>query len=431
MVNRNYIHDIKPSSRVQRRRDAFHRAHDKRVHDLEESFVPERPNYASGRSSVRGVWYVAVIVILILVFALTYVFAGATVFVTPRTGTVELSGPILAQKDTSTNGALTFEMLSLSDEASTVVDAGEKQYVEKKATGTVRLFNNTTSEQKLLIDTRLESPDGYIYKTKVATVIPAQKTENGKTVPGSVDVDIYADEAGDVYNLDEADFKIVGFRGSPKYETMYGKTITPITGGFKGETYDVGEDVLNQTKASLQDGLKASLVEKARAELPNDFVMYDNVTLINFDEPAIEDVGTDGKVKVVQKGTIDAPIFKKETLTSAIVSKVVTDTADNQVVIPDIENLNLKLDQGSAIADPTNISDIKVVINDKVDVVWEVDDAAVKDALVGIKKRDFQNKMLEFKNVDKAELTLKPFWKSTMPDKTSAIKIINTLENAN
>jgi hypothetical protein len=71
---------------------------------------------------------------------------------------------------------------------------------------------------------------------------------------------------------------------------------------------------------------------------------------------------------------------------------------------------------------------IKISIDDKVHVVWSVDDERLKEALSGIKKREFESVMLQFKNIDKAELGLKPFWKSSLPDKPHAIKIVNMLE---
>lgn len=426
MINRNYIHDIKPSARTQKRRNAFHRVHEEHVRELEESLEPHRREYSTRSSSGRGVWYVAVIAIIILVFALTFLFAGATVFVTPRTGTVELSGPIVAEKES--RSGLSFEMLVLDDEKSVTVTAEGKQHVEKKATGSVRMFNNNAAAQKLLIDTRLESPDGYIYKTKTPVTIPGQKTEGGKKVAGSVDVDIYADAAGEVYNIEQADFKVVGFRGSPKYETIYARSITPIAGGFSGDAYDIPEEDLENHKTALRAELNKSLLEKAMAELPEDFIMYENVSVITFEEPVVEESGTTGQVDIKQHGKISALIFKETDLTKALVEKVITNTEENKVTIPNIRELNIELDKGSVVSDPEEITDIKIVINDKINVVWEVNEEELKEALLGVRKRDFEGRMLQFKNIDRAELNLKPFWKNTLPDKAGAIKIVNTFE---
>lgn len=424
-MQKNYIHDIKPSGRTQKRREAFHRAHERRMHEVEETYDDRR--YESGGGSSRGMWYIAAFALAALVFALTYVFAGATITVTPRTGSVELSGPILAEKES--RSGLSFEMLVLDAEESSSVAAGEKRYVERKATGRVRLFNDhSSSPQKLLIDTRLESPEGRIYKTKTPVTIPGQTIAGGKKTPGSVEVDIYADEAGEAYNTTESDFKIVGFRGSPKYEHFYARSITPISGGFRGDTYDIGDDVLASETERLRAALREKLVEQAGAELPTDFVMYEDVATFLFDEPVVEE-GSDGSVVVRQGGVMNAVIFKESDLTDAIVDRVIADKEDNRVRIPNIRELTIMLDPKSVITDPESMTDIKLLIDSRVEVVWEVEEVAIKEALAGSKKRTFDSTMLSFKNIDKAELKLKPFWRSSLPEKVGSIKIINTLEN--
>lgn len=426
-MNKNYIHDIKPSSRAQKRRDIVHREHELRMRKLgarkNDDFDTEEYDYGN-RSSGKGIWYIAALAIIILVFALTFVFAGATVYVAPRQGTVELSGPLIAEKES--RSGLSYELLSSSAEKSGSASAAEKTFVERKATGTVRLYNNnSTAPQKLLIDTRLESPSGYIYKTKTAVTIPGQSIVKGKTVPGTVDVLIYADEAGEVYNQKELDLKIVGFRGGPKYEKIYGKTTTPIEGGFKGETYDISETELEAVKTTLQSELQAELITKARAELPPDFIMYDKAANVTFDEPVVT-AGTSGKAEIKITGRIDAYIFKEEDLTRALVEKVISKTEENSVFIPNIRELNIELDTAELSDTDESDSDIKIVIDDKVNVVWEINDTELQDVLAGTRKKDFESKMLEFKNIESAELSLKPFWRTTFPEKVSAIKIINT-----
>jgi len=426
-MTKNYIHDIKPSTRAQKRRDLIEHEQELRARKLRRTSRNadfDTDDYDTPRSGGgRGIWYVAALAIVILVFALTFVFAGATVYVTPREGSVEISGPILAEKES--RDGLSYETISLSSQASATAGASEKKYVERKAVGTVRLYNNNgTAPQKLLIDTRLESPDGYIYKTKTPVTVPGQKTEGGKTVPGSVDVAIYADEAGDVYNLKDKDIelKIVGFRGGPKYEKIYGKTTTPVEGGFKGDTYDLGEDELAKITEELETTLRADLIAKARAELPDDFIMYDAAATIRFENPEIAG-GTEGgqsdKSEVRVAGTIEAYIFKQEDLTRALVDKVIAKSEENGVSIPNIRELAITLEAAEG-------SEVRMSIDDRVQVVWDISDEAVKEALVGVRRRDFESKMLEFKNIERAELALKPFWRTTLPDKPGAIKIVNT-----
>lgn len=436
-MNRNYIHDIKPSSRTQKRREALDHEHELRLRKMglskpareereEESVYRNYSDSSSGRSG-RGIWYVAAFAIVVLVLALTYVFASAEVVVTPRQGTVELTGPLVADKISRTG--LTFQMMVVEDVASAEVASSGETYIEKKAIGTVRLFNNNPTAQKLLIDTRLTSSEGKIYKTKTATTIPGNKIVSGKSVPGTVDVGLYADEAGDSYNLaKDVDLKVLGFKGGPKYTTVYGKTLTEISGGFKGQSSNISEEDLKTKTENLKGDLTKSLYEKAKAQLPESFVFYEKSSLIDFDEPIVE-TATDGtKATIKVAGTMNAIIFKESELTKALVSGVVSDEDREKVRVSNIRDLNIELDKATAIGDPTTMESIKITISDKINVVWDIDEDGLTKALSGIRKKDFESKMIQFKNIDKAELDLKPFWKNRLPEKTEDIKITNALE---
>src|SRR6185436_19331087 len=93
-------------------------------------------------------------------------------------------------------------------------------------------YNNySTASQNLDIDTRLEGSNGKIYKTKTKIVIPGMK--DGKT--GSVEVKVYASVAGPEYNSAPLDFKIFGFKGTPKYSKFYGRSKGALSGGAKGK----------------------------------------------------------------------------------------------------------------------------------------------------------------------------------------------------
>ena len=53
----------------------------------------------------------------------------------------------------------------------------------------------------------------------------------------------------------------------------------------------------------------------------------------------------------------------------------------------------------------------------------------MKSDLVGRHKREFQIILSDYKNIDRAEVVIKPFWKKTFPDKIKDIKIINTVSS--
>jgi hypothetical protein len=430
-MTRNYIHDIKPSSRSQKHREALEREYELRMKKTGKKKVPKSGiDEGYQKSNHRGLWYVAGLAVIILAFALTFVFSVAKVYVTPRQGTVSLSGPLLAQKESK--DGLTFQMVVLEDDKSVNIPAGEEKYIEQKAVGKVRFFNtHSASAQKLLIDTRLTSPDGNIYKTKTAVTIPGDKIQNGKVVAGTVDVDVYADSAGDSYNIPtDTTLKILGFKTSDKYNDIYAKSITGIEGGFKGNKPDISDEDLKNNEDKLRADLQVSLVEKAKSQLPDGFIMYDKAVITSFDQPVIT-MSDDGvNAEITQHGTINAIIFKISELSKALVGNIVDEADKDNVTVSNINDLNIELDKNSAVQDLTLMQDIQINITDSIAVVWNVDKDELSKALVDTKKKDFISNMAKFKNIEKAELTLKPFWKVALPSKASSIKIVNTLDES-
>lgn len=427
-MHRNSIHDIKPSSKLRRSK-----GYESRRLEQEDEEVNVRVRgrevyedmYDTNESrGGRGVWYIAIFCLLSLVFALSFLFSETIITITPRVGNLSLNELVTVTKNPMDSKSLYFESVTLSGEESVVVSNTEKKYVETKATGKVRILNNhSTAAQNLLIDTRLEASDGKIYKTVKAVTVPGQKTVNGKLTPGSVEVDVYADVAGEEYNKETGTLRIFGFKNGPKYNNFSAEIITPIAGGFKGETFALSEEENNKIKTDLEAKLKSSLLEKARAELPEGFLVYDDATILNIESPVVASV--DGSTKLTQKATLYAFIFKEENLTRNLVGDLVSDFDKNKVYIEDIENISMELMSKSEI-DPKTATSISLSVKGDAKVVWEVDEDTVKDKTVDIKERDFQNVITEFRNIDSAFIEIKPFWRFTTPKNKDQIKVINT-----
>lgn len=431
---RNSIHDIKPSIKLRRSKGYESRRLERDEDDFEdeeyEEILPKKRRrneyenpYEGERRSGGGkaIWYVAVFCILALVFALSFFFSSAKVIVTPRSGNIDINKLVVASKNPLDNKSLSFDVVTLAGEESVSVANTDKKYVERKATGKVRIFNdNGTAPQNLLIDTRLVAEDGKIYKTVKAVVVPGKKG----TTPGSVEVEIYADVAGEEYNKPQTDFKIFGFKGNPKYETIYAKSIGEITGGFKGETFALSAEEESAQKTSLETKLKEALLIKARAELPEGFVIYDDAVILEKESPEVASV--DGGTKLIQKGKLHAFIFKKENLTRELVKEAVPDFDKNRVMIKDLETISVSLMSASEI-DPSAVENISISVKGETEIIWEIDETAIKEALAGTKERRFEPIIGEFKSIEKAEIQIKPIWKSDVPEDIEKINVVNTI----
>lgn len=128
---------------------------------------------------------------------------------------------------------------------------------DKKAEGTIRISNDFSAlSMPLRENTRFMAASGQIFRTPTRITIPGSKTEKGKTVSGSVDVRVIAEEAGPEYNIEPTTFSIPGLAGTASYTKIYGKSSEPMSGGFKGETPQVAEEDLETAETSVIEKLK-------------------------------------------------------------------------------------------------------------------------------------------------------------------------------
>lgn len=433
-MQRRSIHDIKPSSRLRKSPGYESRrlTRDEEEDDIKivkrkrSSFEYENPYEPEKSGGGKAIWYVAIFCIVFLVFSLSYFFSSAEVTLTPRVGNIDVNKMLTVSRIPVTSGALSFETVVVPVEESVTVSSTEKEFVENRATGMVRIFNNhSSSAQNLLIDTRLVAEDGKIYKTKRAVSVPGQRVVSGETVPGSVDVEVYADEPGEEYNAENLDLKILGFRGSPRYDNFYARTISPLSGGFIGEMLVIGEEERESKEKELSEKLESEILARIKSELPNGFVIMDGMYI--FDKEPIE-IGEDDSSQIIQRGKITAFVFRRDLLTKEIVKDLVSDFDKNPVFIQNLETLDFELLSPREVGE-NPVSNISFSVKGRASVVWRINEEDIINALVGIKERSFETALRDFRNIEKAELSIKPFWKNALPEDRSKIKIINTIND--
>jgi len=423
---RKIIYDIKPISRIKKRQAEPEIVEESPPNDISSGgyYVSQPP--VSHRPIL---WLIVVGCIVFLITTLAFLFDGTKITIEPRVETVSIDHSFSAEKSTTKEDALPFEITILEDTVEKTVPGETTKEVTRKATGEVRIFNNhSTSAQKLLIETRLEAVDGKIYKTDKAVVVPGQRIENGKTIPGSVEVSVTADEAGPSYNMDLSDFAIFGFKGSPKFKTFYARSTTPMSGGFTGVEYVVSEEESEALKISLLSDLKDKLLSKMQAEIPDTFFFYTNATFFESNNFEISSDTESGSVKGQISGSVAAVLFAKDALAKAITQKTISQYEGEPVRIPDLENLGFNLENKERL-DILEVNKIIFSLKGNSTIVWLVDEDLLKTTLIGQKKKDFPGLLEQFSFIKKAEVSVRPFWKGTISQEEKDISIINTRQD--
>lgn len=281
------------------------------------------PSHRNGKkSSITLILSVlgAIVIVGVLGYIASSYFSKAKFTIVPKSVPVDVNGTFVAQYS-GVSGTLLYEIATLKGSATTTIPATDGQVTNTKAQGKVTLYNAATTSQRLIAGTRISNDDGNIYRTKASVVIPASKISAGKVVSGSITTTVIADAPGAEYNLtktEQADImRIVAYKGTPKYETVYARMLTDIIGGSSGTKKTVNASLLASTTDILKNNIKNSLLAQIRQSLPEDYILYENAYTATYSAPIIG--GTDKNTAVITlNGTVNGIIFKKSNLSAKL-----------------------------------------------------------------------------------------------------------------
>lgn len=380
--------------------------------------APPRPPRSARSFSRKRTWGFAFGALVVLVFAILSLFGGATLAYEPRSAQVTFNQQTFSAYKAGDSGLL-YSVIKLSGEKGASVPASGEQEVSRKASGTIVVYNNVSAEaQKLVENTRFESAEGKVYRVANTISIPGKK---GAT-PGSLEVTVYADVAGAEYNVGLTDFTLPGLRGTPRYETIYARSKTPMAGGFVGKEKAVSAEALTGVEKALREALGAELLAKAEAEVPEDFILFPALSSIDF-EPLPQTAGLEaGSVTVNMKANLSGIMFKRTDLSAYLSLDKAQVNPGDPVLFESFDSLTLAFANG-APADLLSLDKIDFKVSGSALLVWRVDEVALKSALVDKSKSELPQVLQNFPTVKSASATIRPFWKSGFPSEAGKITV--------
>ncbi len=170
------------------------------------------------------------------------------------------------------NKIIPAQLLTVEKSASEKFLASGKIIEKKRAEGVIRVYNvYSTKPLALRTETRFISEDGKLFRTKRRIVVPGKRIREGRIIPGHIDVEVRAVAPGEEYNIGPATFSIPGLVGTPKFHGFYGKSYSPMKGGFKGEVSQVSQADLDRAKATVLEKLFSNLEKSIKDKVPDGF----------------------------------------------------------------------------------------------------------------------------------------------------------------
>ena len=372
---------------------------------------------------------VTLILLVIVIFgaiAVTSYFSTVTVKVIPVQGRLLLNHTFDAYRE-APEGELAFSLVSdINDTEKKAVPASGTEKVSRKASGLVTIYNNYNEQaQKLIVNTRFEAPDGKIFRIQDPITVPGAKMANGQQVPGSIEVRVYADQAGSAYNIGPAEFTIPGFKGDPRFDKFYARSTASMAGGFEGEVKKVSEADRAEAIRELEEILKTRLIASAKTQSPANFILFDDAYFITYEEVLNETASAGipaGQAEVALRGTFNGILFNREELSFKVAEEQIPNFNGRPLLIKNLDQIKFTLLNREDITGP-EVSQISFTLEGNAHLVWQFNQEEMITKLSQATKDSYPTVFAQFPGIKEANLSFFPPWSTKIPANRDKIKV--------
>jgi hypothetical protein len=365
-----------------------------------------------GGISVNYTTIVAIVVAVVFLIGLVGIFSlgKAVVTVYPRVSNVATDFSAQVVTDGDGSGALSGVLFETDIETvGTSESTGTAVVQDTNVIGAVTLINNYSKDQTLVATTRLLSPDGVLLRMKEKATVPA----GGKVV-----VKVYADNPAAFKEIPATMFTIPGL-WKDLQDKIYGES-KDIIKNKPGEMKIVKAVDIVKAKEMATKGADEKAIKQFSDNLPNS---QNFVITVASHEPISESVSA----KVGDNaGSVEARLKQKITLIAVEKSKVLVMANDkvDKNVSDDRDVISIDSDKLSYTVEKfdTKNKSADVKIHAEAKTVIKVTNSILdKTKLAGLTAKGAQLYLLNFDEIENAEVVLSPFWVKKIPDNVNKI----------
>ncbi len=298
-----------------------------------------------------------------------------------------------------------------------------KKYLERKASGTATIFNAFSSAPQVLVaTTRLQTPDGKIYRLVNKVTVPGAIVSGGKITPSSLpNVQIVADKAGPDYNSGAIEkLTIPGFSGTPRFQGFYASIPSGVSGGFIGNgLYPTDSDVA-KAKSQIQSAIVDALSAKLLTQIPDGYTYVSSTISTSTIKVTVNtNVDSSNQFSAVGDGQEQVVVFKESDIVGVLRSLAQKNASLPQDYVEQSKTIQYQ--------NPTvdwKLGKMTLPINYSA-VYWHpIDPDQIKSAVAGKSSSDLKDYILNLPGVDKVSVSFKPFWVNGVTSDLNKINIV-------
>lgn len=292
---------------------------------------------------------------------------------------------------------------------------------ETKAEGIIRVYNAySTTSQTLVKNTRFVSADGKLFRSLEQVTIPGGTYEGRTLQPGFLDIKVQAAEVGPEYNIGPSTLSIPGLAGTPKYAAFYGKSFQSMSGGFKGEGFQITQKDLENGEKILKENLTEVLKFSPKNKFSEEYILLERASKIETFAPIFSGkAGDEGEKFTGQiKGIFKALLFKKADLEKIVKDFVLAKIAQDQNFKEGSLNINY-------LPETIDLEGGKIILNldFSATIYAKFDTEGLKRELAGKSRSEALLILEENSKITKFELNTSSFWLKKVPANPDKIKI--------
>ncbi|KKW19461.1 MAG: hypothetical protein UY63_C0013G0032 [Parcubacteria group bacterium GW2011_GWA2_51_10] len=381
------------------------------------------PPRSPSRGRRRWLWIAAVLSLVILVVLGLFAFRATAVTVIPTSRAIEQNGDVHIVgylESAAPTGSLTYTLSAYDFEDSGAVSSQGVEKVSVRASGNITLYNEySDSSVRLLKNTRLEAPNGLIFRIPEEVVIPGKKGAS----PGSITVTAAAERSGEQYNVAPVSrFTLPGLKGNAAmYAKVYARSSVAMSGGFEGERPAVPVGELDAARADIRVRLQKKAQEAARALMSDATIVLLDLMSVKY-ESLPQTIEAGGGVRIHEKAHVEIPVFPAGEFAAALADTIAISLSEEEARVVGADALAARSEidsSGTALAE----GPLDFTLNGKALLVWNIDVAALSRALAGRAEGEFQTIIANFASIQEARARIEPFWRGSFPEDESDIKI--------
>ncbi|MBI2465833.1 MAG: hypothetical protein HYV66_01215 [Candidatus Sungbacteria bacterium] len=375
-----------------------------------------KPSYLIGGVAV------AALVIGFVVFGQTLPRADVTIYPSREIKVTAVDVLISSENSVSdfSKGIISGELLTLEKSETGEFSATGIKDVSEKAKGKITVYNTYSSQPQNLIVSRFQTEDGKIFWTTKSLTVPGAVIKDGQTTPGQIGADVVAAEPGETYNIGPAKFTMPALKGTPKGEKIYAVSEVAMAGGKTGRSSVVSADDITKASGELKDKLKPQFND-FKTNLPNDFQFWPEAYNEELaDSSTSPELGVSAeKFKASIKMVARAVVFKTKNLDDYINQELFLTLNEDKMLLTLSKEISFLKPPVVDYQKGTVLASLSV----KYDVIDKLDTESFTKEILNKQEKEIKRIFSVYKNIDRVEVKLSPFWVRTLPSNPERVKI--------